>query len=268
MKASEAEEIFLAKSTDITSQSFGTYLETSSVQSQENSRDSKQNDEGSDNDNRSDQEKYDPSGSDEETIKMIEGSMPGNLMPQMNIFEEKQKESVSLTPKLIKSLMHRKVIKISSGGVHNICIVEPYPNHLSGTLYSCLMKSKFTDVTFIIREKHSSFASTQEDEKQADTEETKSEFQILRGKSKLRKGYTEYKVSAHKFVLASRSAVFSDMFKKNTTKNILIEKKDSGLSGDSSSDVIVIKDTTFKAFKVLLDYIYLDNLSLLDDING
>jgi hypothetical protein len=33
-------------------------------------------------------------------------------------------ETVSHTPKMIKSLMHRKVIKISSGGVHNICIVE------------------------------------------------------------------------------------------------------------------------------------------------
>jgi len=120
MKAIEAEEIFLSKSMDITTQSFNTYLETSSVQSQENSRDSRGNDEGSENEKESEQEKYDPNGSDEETIRMLEGSVTGNMIPQMNIFEEKQKESVSLTPKLIKSLMHRRVLKISSGGVHNI----------------------------------------------------------------------------------------------------------------------------------------------------
>jgi len=33
-------------------------------------------------------------------------------------------DGMQLTPKLVKSLMHKKVIKISSGGVHNICIVE------------------------------------------------------------------------------------------------------------------------------------------------
>ena len=34
-------------------------------------------------------------------------------------------DGMQFTPQLVKSLMHRKVIKISSGGVHNICIVEP-----------------------------------------------------------------------------------------------------------------------------------------------
>jgi hypothetical protein len=27
--------------------------------------------------------------------------------------------------------MHRKIIKISSGGVHNICIVDPYPSTIT-----------------------------------------------------------------------------------------------------------------------------------------
>lgn len=146
MKASDAEEIFLSRSSDITGQSFGTYLETSSVHSNENSRDSKGNDDASEVENPSDNEKFDPNASDDDTIKMLEGSVVGGPIPQMNIFEEKQKESVSLTPKLIKSLMHRKVIKISSGGVHNICIVEPYPCHLASDIYKCYMEGTFTDV--------------------------------------------------------------------------------------------------------------------------
>jgi hypothetical protein len=36
-------------------------------------------------------------------------------------------ETPIMTPKLVKSLMHRRVTKIASGGVHNICVVEPNP---------------------------------------------------------------------------------------------------------------------------------------------
>jgi hypothetical protein len=130
------------------------------------------------------------------------------------------------------------------------------------------MKSRFTDVTFLIREKSHNYGSFNEEDKHLDPEEGKSDYQVLRGKSKLRKGIVEYKVSAHKFVLASRSLVFNDMFKKSSGKGLLFEKKDSGIGGEGSHEVIVIKDTSFKAFKVVLDYIYLDNLNLLDDING
>ena len=52
------------------------------------------------------------------------------------------------SPKLVKSLMHRKVIKISSGGVHNICIVEPQPNSLMEDIYKQFIEGKFTNVIF------------------------------------------------------------------------------------------------------------------------
>lgn len=268
MKGIEAEEIFFAKSPDMTAQSFNTYLETSSIHSQENSRDSKGNDEESDNEKESDQERQDHNGSDEDTIRMMEGSVAGNLTPQMNIFEEKQKESISLIPKLIKSLMHRKVLKISSGGVHNICIVEPYPNHLANALYRCYLKNKFTDISFIIREKSNGYSSQQtEEEKYPESEDTK-DHSTMRGKAKLRKGYSEYKIFAHKFVLASRSPLFNEMFKKNTSKISLLDRKEGGSLSEGVNETIVIKDTSFKAFKVVIDYIYLDNLNILDDING
>ena len=44
-------------------------------------------------------------------------------------------DNMQMTPKLVKSLMHRKVIKISSGGVHNICIVEPNSNKIVEDVY-------------------------------------------------------------------------------------------------------------------------------------
>ena len=53
-----------------------------------------------------------------------------------------------MQPKLIKSLMHRKVIKISSGGVHNICIVEQYPQSLMQDVYQSFIQGKYTDVVF------------------------------------------------------------------------------------------------------------------------
>lgn len=67
--------------------------------------------------------------------------------------DDKQRENLSYTPKLIKSLMHRNVLKISSGGVHNICIVEPEPNYLSYDLFKCFMSGKFADVQFLFTER-------------------------------------------------------------------------------------------------------------------
>mmetsp|Transcript_21921 Transcript_21921/g.16266 ORF Transcript_21921/g.16266 Transcript_21921/m.16266 type:complete len:136 (+) Transcript_21921:1302-1709(+) len=57
-------------------------------------------------------------------------------------------DSICLQPKLIKALMHRKVIKISSGGVHNICVVEPFPSSIVQDVYHSFMQAKYTDVMF------------------------------------------------------------------------------------------------------------------------
>ena len=53
----------------------------------------------------------------------IKEKLPNNI--KVNLIDDYKIDGMQLTPKLVKSLMHRKVIKISSGGVHNICIVEP-----------------------------------------------------------------------------------------------------------------------------------------------
>lgn len=57
-------------------------------------------------------------------------------------------DDMKLVPKLVKSLMHRKVIKISSGGVHNICIVEPQPSSLLEDVYKQFINGLYTDVVF------------------------------------------------------------------------------------------------------------------------
>lgn len=51
-------------------------------------------------------------------------------------------------PKLVKSLMHKKVIRISSGGVHNICIVEAKSSCILRDVYLSFMQSKFTNLVF------------------------------------------------------------------------------------------------------------------------
>jgi len=274
MKPSDAEEIFNAKPSDITAQSFGTYLDTSSLHSydNDNSGDSKNNDDGcSENEIRSDTDKIDHNASDEDTIRMIEGTMQTGSIHHLNIFEEKQKESVSLVPKLIKSLMHRRVIKISSGGVHNIWIVEPYPNHLPSDLYKWFMKNKFTDVCFVFRERNYCIREqSNEEDKINEVTDLRNEIQIsTKTKNKLRKGIYERKVWAHKFVLAAKSPYFEEIFIKNGPKSQSPEKKDEEkLTSENSIDTISIKDWTFKAFRLILDYIYLDNLNILDDVWG
>ena len=58
----------------------------------------------------------------------MQGNCPILSPPPLYSTEDYKIDAMPFTPKLVKSLMHRKVIKISSGGVHNICIVEPKSN--------------------------------------------------------------------------------------------------------------------------------------------
>lgn len=57
-------------------------------------------------------------------------------------------ETICYTPKLVKSLMHRRVIRISSGGVHNICIIESQSACILKDVYHAFKEGKFTDVIF------------------------------------------------------------------------------------------------------------------------
>jgi hypothetical protein len=88
---------------------------------------------GADSD-RSDENSVQNDGLDIETHKSnngdivsahMSGASPLMTPPPLYSTDDYKIDGMQLTPKLVKSLMHRKVIKISSGGVHNICIVEP-----------------------------------------------------------------------------------------------------------------------------------------------
>jgi len=59
-------------------------------------------------------------------------------------------ETPQMTPRLLKSLMHRRVTRIASGGVHNICVVEPNPQTtVAADLYMLnFVQARFTDIVF------------------------------------------------------------------------------------------------------------------------
>lgn len=65
----------------------------------------------------------------------MSGASPLTSPPPLYSTDDYKIDGMQFTPKLVKSLMHRKVIKISSGGVHNICIVEPQPSQLLEDIY-------------------------------------------------------------------------------------------------------------------------------------
>jgi hypothetical protein len=73
---------------------------------------------------------------------------PLNSPPPLQSANDYGIETIAHTPKLVKSLMHRRVIRISSGGVHNICIVEAKPSCILKEVYLAFKDNKFTDVTF------------------------------------------------------------------------------------------------------------------------
>lgn len=62
--------------------------------------------------------------------------------------------------------------------------------------------------------------------------------------------------------------MFEELFSKNFLKYSPEKKDDSRLSSDSSMDFISVKECNYKAFKLILDFIYLENLDILDDITG
>ena len=57
----------------------------------------------------------------------------------------------------------------------------------------------------------------------------------------------EITVSVHRYVLASKSSYFNNLFKENSSNSI---------------DLTV----NYSAFKKIIDYIYLDNLHVLDEV--
>lgn len=71
-----------------------------------------------------------------------------NSPPSLHSPQDYGIDATCMHPKLVKSLLLRKIIKISSGGVHNICIVEPLPNTVMQDVYQSFIQSKYTDVTF------------------------------------------------------------------------------------------------------------------------
>ena len=86
--------------------------------------------------------------------------------------------------------MHRWVTLISSGGVHNICIVQSLPNSLAYDITKQFISSNFTDFTF----KFKNF-----DKKGNDID-----------------------LNVHKFLLAARSQVFYDLFKSTKSNSIIV----------------------------------------------
>lgn len=75
-------------------------------------------------------------------------SIPLNSPPALFSASDYGIEKTEQVPKLVKSLMHKKVIRISSGGVHNICIVEAHPTCILKDIYKLFMEGKFTNVVF------------------------------------------------------------------------------------------------------------------------
>ena len=68
-------------------------------------------------------------------VAMQGGHSPLLTPPPLYSTDDYKIDNTQLTPKLVKSLMHRRVTKISSGGVHNICIVEPHGNKIVEDVY-------------------------------------------------------------------------------------------------------------------------------------
>jgi len=123
------------------------------------------------------------------------------------------KEELSIThfyptPNIIRSLLQTNVLKIASGGVHNLAICEGNTNSLMVSVYSRFMSGAHCDFTFIVE---------------------------------------GVNVKVHRIMLAYRSLYFANFFANNK------ELRE-----------IELKDVRYKPFRLIIDYIYLSDFTLLD----
>ena len=88
---------------------------------------------------------------------------PLNSPPPLYSANDYGIEKIEQVPKLVRSLMHKKVIRISSGGVHNICIVETNPTSVVRDIYRFFMEAKFTNLVFKGFYQSSEFFNEKED---------------------------------------------------------------------------------------------------------
>ena len=54
-------------------------------------------------------------------------------------------------PKLVSSLLNKRVISVACGGVHNVVVAEPPPRSIALDIYPYFKQPQFTDFTFIIK---------------------------------------------------------------------------------------------------------------------
>ncbi len=126
-------------------------------------------------------------------------------------------------PKIIRSLMPKKVIKIGSGGAHNICVTESIHHELPKSIYHSFKKKSFVDVSVIVEEEY---------QEEFPTKESRKVFQ------------------AHKCVLATRSQFLHSLLIK-----------------DRKAKEIELKSTNSRAFRTILDFIYLNDFKTIEKIS-
>ena len=112
------------------------------------------------------------------------------------------------TPNVVRYLVANNVLKISSGGVHNLAIVEAITNSLQPAIYGAFATGLHTDFTFIVE---------------------------------------GVPVRVHKVILAYKHSYFAAFF---TSKKDMKE--------------VELKGTRYKPFRLIIDYIYLEDLDLID----
>jgi alpha-tubulin suppressor-like RCC1 family protein len=76
---------------------------------------------------------------------------PKVAFPRFQRDSESKLVSFQPVPKLVSSLLGKRVLSLASGGVHNIIVAESPPRPLTSDLFSFLKKPQFTDFSLIVK---------------------------------------------------------------------------------------------------------------------
>ena len=149
-------------------------------------------------------------------------------------------------PKIITGLMSRRVSRIASGGVHNICIVRPLPYTLPRDLYTMFATAKYTDFCIIANNYLSLAPLSARSFVQPPIPPLIGPGDIA--SSIISTSSSTIRIHCHKCILSARCPYFKHYF--STHK--------------AGREIQVVED--YNTIRALLDYVYLCDLSLIENI--
>lgn len=156
-------------------------------------------------------------------------------------------------PRLITSFLGKNIVKISSGGVHNLCLVENETS-FSNELYKLFKLGLYCDIEIIVNYSNN-YENTNilKDIKTIKEQEScgnKALDKLNKDNNSIHNSFIYYSfcIRAHKYILLCKSEYFKNLFNNKTIDKVIFNNIDE------------------TSFRNIIDYLYLEDDKIIENI--